>query len=141
MAKNKGKGKATKPAERTEAETERLRLRGTLGGLARSASLSAEQRSESARKAGLASAAKRRAEREAAAKRRAEREAAGLPPIPPRERLVAPLEVLEPYLEQIDRERGDEPWPYERRIREATIRHRRDVAATALEAAKRRDGR
>ena len=131
MAKNKGKGKATKPAERTEAETERLRLRGTLGGLARSASLSAEQRSESARKAGLASAAKRRAEREAA----------GLPPIPPRERLVAPLEVLEPYLEQIDRERGDEPWPYERRIREATIRHRRDVAATALEAAKRRDGR
>ncbi|MFE1644926.1 hypothetical protein ACFM35_05025 [Microbacterium sp. P01] len=119
-----------KGAKLTPDELEQQRLRGAVGGLARSAKLSAEERSAIARKAGIASAAKRRAEREAAGY-----------VVKSTPRTVMPsMEELEPYLEAIDAEPRETPWTYEQRIRDAIIRQRRDVALAALEAAKRRAG-
>lgn len=119
-----------KPAAPTADELEQRRLRGAIGGLSRSAKLTPEERTAIARKGGEARAAKLRAEREAA----------GLPPKARARHLMPPIEALEPYLEQIDGEPRETPWGYEQRIREAVVRYRRDIAAQALEAAKRRAG-
>ena len=108
-----------------ELAAEVRRRRAAVGGLARSAKLSPEERTAIARKAGLARQTKLRADREAN----------GLPPIKPRVRPeLPPMDVLEPYLEQIDAERGDRPITYEERMRDAVVRYRRDVAAQALAA-------
>lgn len=111
-------------------DLERRRLRGAIGGLARSAKLTPEQRAESARLAGIASGEARRKAREAEGRPVTQRKRNNMPPI----------EALEPYLETIDAEPRDTPWTYEQRIREAVVRYRRDIATAALEAAKRRAG-
>ncbi|MBN9238785.1 MAG: hypothetical protein BGO97_03800 [Micrococcales bacterium 70-64] len=86
-----------------------------------------EERVESARKAGLASAAARKATRDAA---RARGEDVREPK--PRPSTGPTIDELSPYLEQIDAERR--PLTYEQRIREARLRLRRDVARQTLGA-------
>lgn len=120
--------KPTSP--QTPEDADQRRRAGTLGGLTTAMRMTPEERTERARKAGLAAAAKRRADSEAAGR-----------VIKPRAPRVMPgLDELEPYLEAIDAEPRNAPLTYEQRMREAVIRHRRDVASIAVEAAKRRAG-
>lgn len=109
-----------------DARRERLSRLGALGGLSRSAKLTPDERSESARKAGLASAAKRRADREARGE--------VVPPRKPRPTTGPTIDELEAYLVQIDAEGN--ALSYDQRIREARLRLRRDVARQTLEAFK-----
>jgi len=113
----------------SDALREAQRLRGAIGGLARSAKLTPEERSAIARKAGEASAAKRRAEREA-------RRAAGedVPEPRPRHDIAPTPDELEPYLEEIDAE--DHGYTYEQRIRQARLRLKRALAESAYRALK-----
>lgn len=108
---------------------ERMRQMGVLGGLSKAARMSPDERVESARKAGLASAAKRRAEREAARAR-----GEHVPEPKPRPTTGPTIDELEPYLVQVDAE--GRALTYDQRVREARIRLRRDVARQTLDAFK-----
>jgi hypothetical protein len=112
-----------------EQRLERLRRQAALGGLTKAARMSPAERSESARKAGLASAAARKAAREAA---RARGEV--VPEPRPRPQTGPTIDELSAYLEQIDAE--GQPLTYEQRIREARLRLRQDIARQTLEAFK-----
>lgn len=90
--------------------------------------LTPEQRSERARNAGRAASAAR-------AKRRAEQ---GLPPTTqrPASKPMPQPDELEPYLKEIDAEPRAVPLSYDARIREASLRLRRDVAQRTYDALK-----
>ncbi|WP_336696663.1 hypothetical protein [Curtobacterium sp. USHLN213] len=110
-----------------EDAAEARRLRGAKGGMTSMSNRTPEQRVAFAKKAAAASAAARRRRREEA----------GLPEPKPRNRAtVPPLDQLEPYLRQIDAEGGT--LTYDERIREASLRLKRDVAAAALAALRSR---
>lgn len=119
-------------AEDAESEAARRRRHASFAGLNRALSQTPQERSELARRAGLASGVKRR---EAIIRRMREQ---GLEVTeetfkqrPSRQPLPEPDE-LEPYLREIDAERAG--LTYEARIREAILRRRVDIAREASSA-------
>ncbi|WP_412160828.1 hypothetical protein [Curtobacterium flaccumfaciens] len=104
-----------------ENAAEARRLRGAKGGMTSMSNRTPEERVALAKKAAAASAEARRRRREEA----------GLPEPKPRNRgTMPPAEQLEPYLRQIDAEGAE--LTYDERIREATLRLKRDIASAAL---------
>ncbi|WP_454137587.1 hypothetical protein [Microbacterium paulum] len=111
-------------------QPEDMRRRGQIGGYARVASQTPEQRSESARNAVKARWAKENARRAAAGE-------------PPTKKTPQPLdaESLKYYLERVDEKFGtDYPWRYPSdRKRQAVALAREDAARAAAEAFARRE--